>query len=156
MSGSIDLGVDEILFLFDDHDTVGIVKAGDIKRVFIETEDEELVQFLDPEDLIAVSCFLGGEKAKQMARSMLFLVREGGTPLLVLKKSHPATRRIPLVVSAGEKIVLSGCIVPGTHPEQDVLCGKGAMDGITLQATEGGVLVNGGGAPKIEKQRFSP
>jgi hypothetical protein len=156
VNGKFDLGIDEVLFLHDDHNTVGIVKAGDIKKVFIETEDEELVQFLGPEDLIAVSCFSGGDKARDMALSMLFLVREGCTPLLVLKKSHPATRRIPLVVSAGERIVLSGCIVPGTHPEQDVLCGKGVMDGITLQAAEGGVIVSGGGSPVAEKQRFPP
>ncbi len=154
MNEEYPLGAGEILFLGDDANTVGIVKAGDTKRVFIETDEEELVQFLSPDDLIAASCFLAGEKAREMVRSMLFLVREGGVPLLVLKKAHPATRRIPLVVSAGERIVLSGCIVPGTHPEQDVLCGKGAMDGITLEATEKGVLVRGGGAPKAEKLRF--
>lgn len=154
MNCEFDLGAGEILFLFDDHNTVGIVKAGDIKRVFIETEDEELVQFLGPDDIIAASCFSGGDRAMKMVSSMLFLVREGGSPLLVLKKSHPATRRIPLVVSAGERIVLSGCIVPGTHPEQDVLCGKGAMDGITLRSIKGGVLAEGGGSPRHEKRPF--
>ncbi|HTY89589.1 MAG TPA: hypothetical protein VMC84_00265 [Methanocella sp.] len=154
MSVELDLGPDEILFLYDDNNTVGIVRTGGLKRVFIETEGEELVQFLGPDDIIAASCFLGGEKAMEMARSMLFLVREGGSPLLVLKKSHPATRRIPLVVSAGERIVLSGCIVPGTHPEQDVLCGKGALDGITLKATKRGVLVEGRETPRHEKRRF--
>ncbi|BAI60578.1 conserved hypothetical protein [Methanocella paludicola SANAE] len=154
MNGEFALGPDEILFLFDGDNTVGIVKAGHLKRVFIETEDEELVQFLGPEDLIAASCFEGGEKAREMVRSMLFLVREGGTPLLVLRKSHPATQRLKLVVSAGDRIVLSGCIVPGTHPEQDVLCGKGAMDGIVLEAGEGRVLARGGGSPHAEKGRF--
>ncbi len=156
MNGEFELGPGEVLFFHDDLNTVGIVKAGNIRRVFIETEDEELVQFLDAEDLIAVSCFSGGEKARDMVRCMLFLVREGGTPLLVLRKTHPATRRLPLVVSAGTRIVLSGCIVPGTHPEQDVLCGKGVMDGMTLEAKEKGVVVRGGGTPIVEKQRFSP
>lgn len=146
----------EILFLIDDNNTVGIVKAGNARRAFIETDDEELVQFLDAEDLIAASCFLGGRQARNMVRCMLYLVREGGVPLLVLKKGHPATRRIPLVVSAGERIVLSGCIVPGTHPEQDVLCGKGAMDGIVLKAENGGLSVDGGGSPRVSKERFSP
>jgi hypothetical protein len=145
---------DEILFFYDDDNTVGIIKAHGVRRVFIETDEEELVRFLSPEDLIAASCFLGGARAEEMARSMLFLVREGGVPLLVLKKSHPATRRIPLVVSAGERIVLSGCIVPGTHPEQDVLCGKGAMDGMVLQATDGGVRVEGGGSPRMHRHSF--
>lgn len=154
MNGEFALRPDEILFLFDGDNTVGIVKAGHLNRVFIETEDEELVQFLGPEDLIAASCFEGGEKAREMIRSMLFLVREGGTPLLVLRKSHPATQRLKLVVSAGERIMLSGCIVPGTHPEQDVLCGKGSMDGIVLEAKDGAVLVRGGGAPQAEKLLF--
>jgi hypothetical protein len=156
VNGEFALQPGEILFLYDDGNTVGIVKAGDAKRVFIETDDEELVQFLGPEDLIAASCFSGGEKAMDMVRSMLFLVREGGLPLLVLKKAHPATRRIPLVISAGERIVLSGCIVPGTHPEQDVLCGKGAMDGVNLEAIDGGVRVWGGGALRSDKRRFTP
>jgi hypothetical protein len=150
------LGFDEILFLCDDSNTVGIVKAGRAGRAFIETDEEELVQFLGPDDLMAASCFMGGEKAMDMARCMLFLVREGGVPLLVLKKGHPATRRIPLVVSAGERIVLSGCIVPGTHPEQDVLCGRGALDGMTLKGIKGGVQVEGGRAPRVSRRPFTP
>lgn len=155
MNAEFTLGVGEILFLSDDHDTVGIVKAGPLSHVFIETEEEELVQFLGPDDLIASSCFLGGEKAMDMVRCMLFLAREGGVPLLVLKKGHPATGRIPLVVSAGERIALSGCIVPGTHPEQDVLCGKGEMDGIVLTGIKGGVRAEGGGSPQASRRRFT-
>lgn len=156
MNAEFTLGFDEILFLCDERNTVGIVKAHQAKRAFIETDEEELVQFLGPDDLIVASCFMGGEKAMDMVRCMLFLVREGGVPLLVLKKGHPATRRIPLVVSAGERIVLSGCIVPGTHPEQDVLCGKGAMDGMTLKGIKGGVRLEGGESPRTFKQRFTP
>lgn len=154
MDSRLELGPDEVLFLLDDSNTVGIVKAANVRRAFIETDEEEIVQFLDAEDLIAASCFLGGPRAEEMVRCMLYLVREGGIPLLVLKKGHPATRRIPLVVSAGEKIALSGCIVPGTHPEQDVLCGKGAMDGMVLKAENGGVGVHGGGCPRILKRNF--
>jgi len=91
VNGEFALQPGEILFLFDGDNTVGIVKAGGLKRIFIETEGEELVQFLDADDLIAASCFEGGEKARKMIRSMLFLVREGGTPLLVLKNP---TRRL--------------------------------------------------------------
>ncbi len=156
MNAELPLDFNEILFLCDDHNTVGIVKAYQAGRAFIETDDEELVQFLGPDDLIAASCFMGGEKAMDMVRCMLFLVREGGVPLLVLRKSHPATRRIPLVVSAGERIVLSGCIVPGTHPEQDVLCGKGAMDGMSLKGIKGGVRVEGGGSPRASRRPFRP
>ncbi len=145
---------DEVLFLCDDRNTVGIIKAAGARQAYIETDEEELIQFLEPDDLIAVSCFSGGELARRMAMCMLFLVREGGVPLLVLKKGHPATGRIPLVVSAGSRIVLSGCIVPGTHPEQDVLCGRGEMDGMTLKAIKDGVLLEGGGSPRASIQPF--
>ncbi len=155
MNAEFTLRVNEILFIHDDRNTVGIVKAGPARHAFIETEDEELVQFLDTRDLIAASCFTGGCRGIDMVRCMLYLVREGGVPLLVLKKDHPATRRIPLVVSAGERIALRGCIVPGTHPEQDVLCGRGAMDGMILQATDGGLRIEGGGSPLVSKKRFS-
>lgn len=155
MNAEFTLGFNEILFLCDDQNTVGIVKAHRAGHAFIETDEDELVQFLGPEDLIASSCFMGGEKAMGMVRCMLFLVREGGVPLLVLKKNHPATGRIPLVVSAGERIALSGCIVPGTHPEQDVLCGKGAMDGMTLTGIRGGVRVEGGGSPRASRRPFT-
>lgn len=147
MNTSIKLGPGEILFLFDADNTVGIVKAAGLKHAFIETDTEELVQFLGPDDLIAVSCFLGGDKARSMVKCMLYLVREGGVPLLVLKKGHPATKRLPLVISAGEHIRLTGCIVPGTHPEQDVLCGRGEMDGITIRGEPGAVMIQGGGKP---------
>ncbi len=156
MNAEFALGKSEILFLCDDRNTVGIVKAGPAGHAFIETDEDELVQFLGPEDLIASSCFRGGEKAREMVRCMLFLVREGGVPLLVLRKGHPATGRIPLVVSAGERISLSGCIVPGTHPGQDVLCGRGEMDGMTISGIGGGVRVEGGGSPRVARERFTP
>ncbi len=155
MNASVKLDAQQILFLSDGENTVGIVKAADAKHAFIETDAEELVQFLGPDDLIAVSCFSGGDKARSMVKCMLYLVREGGMPLLVLKKDHPATKRLPLVISAGEKIKLTGCIVPGTHPEQDVLCGRGAMDGMVIQGEPGTVLIQGGGKPVSEVVPFS-
>lgn len=155
MKGNISLGPAEILFLSDGNNTVGIVKAALTKHVFIETDQEELVQFMGPDDLIAASCFLGGKRARSMIECMLFLVREGKVPLLVLRKDHPATKRLPLVVSAGERIVLSSCIIPGTHPEQDVLCGRGEMDGMKLKGTPGMVDIDGGGSPEVEKASFN-
>lgn len=155
MNSRVKLGPDEILFLSDGENTVGIVKAALAKYTFIETDAEELVQFLSPDDLVAVSCFSGGDKARSMVKCMLFLVREGGVPLLVLKKDHPATKRLPLVISAGEKIKLSGCIVPGTHPEQDVLCGRGEMDGMVIRGEPGVVMIQGGGKPGLEIVPFS-
>jgi hypothetical protein len=144
------IGRDEIIFLADDSYTVGAVKAGGVRHVFIETGSEELVQFLEEDDLIAVSAFSGGEDAKNAIACMLYLVRDGHMPLLVLPEGHPATRRLPLVISAGPAIRLTACITPGTHPEQDVLCGRGALDGLCLRGVPGGIAVEGGGAVTTE------
>ena len=140
------LGPGEVLFLTDDTHTVGVLKAAGQKHVFIETEKEELVQFLDPDDLLAVSCFFGGPEAREAIQCMLVLIMRSGMPLIVLPKEHPATRRLPMVVSAGERIRLTSCIVPGTHPEQDVLCGRGGMNGLVLTGTPGKITVEGAGA----------
>jgi hypothetical protein len=145
-----DLEPGEIIFLSDGNYTVGAVKAGSARHVFIETESEELVQFLDEDDLIAVSALSGGEDAKDSIACMLYLVREGHMPLLVLPAEHPATRRLPLVISAGPAIRLTSCITPGTHPEQDVLCARGALGGMLLQGTHGGIAVEGGGEVDVE------
>ena len=143
MSAERPLRDDEIIFLSDGENTVGAVKAFRRRYVFIETGEEELVQFLDPDDLIAVSAFAGGEKAEQAIACQLYLVRDGGVPLLVLPPGHPATKRLPLVIAAGPEVRLTSCIVPGTHPEQDVLCGRGGLDGLALEGRPGGVLVKG-------------
>ena len=137
------LGPGEVLFLTDGAHTVGVLKAAGRKHVFIETEKEELVQFLDPDDLLAVSCFFGGQEAREAIQCMLVLLVRSGMPLLVLPKEHPATKRLPMVVSAGERIRLTSCIVPGTHPEQDVLCARGGLDGLVLTGIPGKLLVEG-------------
>ena len=137
------LGPGEVLFLTDGTQMVGVLKAAGRKHVFIETEKEELVQFLDPEDLVAVSCFFGGMTAKESIQCMLVLIMRSGMPLIVLPKEHPATMRLPMVVSAGERIRLTSCIIPGTHPEQDVLCGRGGLDGLILTGTAGKIVVEG-------------
>jgi hypothetical protein len=136
------LGPGEVLFLCDGSHTVGAIKAAGVKRIFIETEAEELVQFLGEDDLIAASCFSAGQGAKESIQCMLYLLSRGGMPLLVLPKGHPATRRLPMVMSAGERIRMTSCIVPGTHPEQDVLCGRGGLDGIVLAGAPGKIVVN--------------
>ena len=154
MKRRIDLGPEDICFLSCRGHTVGAVKACRTRHVFIETATEELVQFLEPEDLIAVSAFSGGARARNAIACMLYLVREAGLPLLALRRGHPASARLPLVVSAGSRIRLTGCIVPGTHPEQDVLCARGALDGATLAGVPGGLVVEGGPGIRSETRAF--
>jgi len=62
---------------------------------------------------------------------------------VVLPKGHPGSKRLRYVVSAGESIRLSCSIERGTHPEQDVLCAAGEFTGLTLQAVNGGVVMEG-------------
>ncbi len=59
----IDINPSEILFLIGDTGTVGILKLSDEKMLFIGTpEKEEIVLYLEKDDLIAVSAFGTGEK----------------------------------------------------------------------------------------------
>lgn len=51
------------------------------------------------------------------------------------KKNHPASPRLPIVVSAGKKTVLNCNITPGTHPNQDVLCGSNEFDSLEVIGT---------------------
>ena len=72
---NIDFKNDEILFLEGETGIVGIVKvAYENKMLFIATQDnEEIVQFLESDDIIAVSNF---KKDKRAIRSQAYLSRE--------------------------------------------------------------------------------
>ena len=66
METEIKFTKDEILFLLGESGMVGIVKAGEDKMLFIGTPDsDEIVQYLEEDDLIAVSSFNLGENMKR-------------------------------------------------------------------------------------------
>ncbi len=135
---------DEILFLIGNSGELGIVKAGSKKQVFIGMPDkEEIVMFLEPQDLIAVSAFDSGEKAEKGIRCMVYLLRELDAPITVLPENHPTSNRLPMVVATGDHIRLNCNIVPGTHPEQDILCACEDLSGIEITASEDGVDIKG-------------
>lgn len=138
---NIDFDYDEILFLEGETGTVGIVKvANDNKMLFIATQDnEEIVQFLEKDDLIAVSNF---KKDKRAIRAQAYLTREEDSPIVILNKNHPSTKRLSQVLSVGEKVNLNCNITPGTHPEQDVLCSCDSLSGLTITKTQNGVVLN--------------
>ncbi|HIH03163.1 MAG TPA: alpha/beta hydrolase [Methanoregulaceae archaeon] len=108
----------------------------------IETVEGEVVQGLDPDDLIAASAPNGGPLAP--ALMLIELVRRYGFPLVVLPKGHPGSRRLGVVVSAGPAIRIACGIQRGTHPEQDVLCGADELAGLVLRGVHGGVEIEGG------------
>ena len=149
----IELSPDEILFLTGKSGELGVAKASKDMEIFIGTPDmDEVVQFLQTEDLIAVSAFDVGDKAEKGIKSMLFLLRELASPIVVLPENHPTSRRLKMVVSCGDVIRLNCDIQPGTHPEQDILCAREELSGLEIYAVDGGVEIKGNlGSFKVEK-----
>ena len=138
---NIDFKNDEILFLEGENGIVGIIKvAYENKMLFIATQDnEEIVQFLQSDDIIAVSNF---KKDKRAVKSQAYLSREESSPIIILNKDHPSTKRLETVLSIGERVNLNCNITPGTHPEQDVLCSCDSLSGLEIEKTSTGVKLN--------------
>ena len=138
---NIDFKNDEILFLEGETGIVGIIKvAYENKMLFIATQDnEEIVQFLESDDIIAVSNF---KKDKRAIKSQAYLSREESSPLVILNKDHPSTKRLETVISIGDEVSLNCNIIPGTHPEQNVLCSCDSLSGLNITKTETGIKLN--------------
>ncbi len=88
-------------------------------------------------------------------KCVLYMIREVGSPFIVLPKTHPASRRLKVVVSAGARTRLSCNITPGTHPEQDILCGAGEFDGLEVRGVKGGVELNSLTCGELERTSFA-
>lgn len=145
----IDLKDDEILFLESPTGIIGIVKVAKENKIqFIATKDEEIVQALDKDDIIAISSLKGN---KQSIRSLAYLTREEDSPLVILDKNHPSTKRLSTVVSVGDRVNLNCDITPGTHPEQTVLCSTHELHDIEIKKTETGIELNRDAPYTIEK-----
>ena len=140
-SKDISLDESEMLLLRGTAGIVAIVKAGPNGQFFLETENEEIVLGMEPHDLIVASALSVDEKTEKGLKCVLFMIREIRSPLIVLPKNHPASPRLPIVVSAGKKTVLSCSITPGTHPNQDVLCGSNEFDSMEIIGTPEGVQI---------------
>ena len=134
---SLDAG--EILYLCTSEGTVAMVKAGERRQCPIVSENEEIILFLDPEDLIVASGFGTGRVMMNALKCIIYMIRDAGSPLIVLPKHHLASQKLRYVVSAGAVTRLSCDITPGTHPNQDVLCAKGDLAGIEISGCDGGV-----------------
>jgi hypothetical protein len=140
-SKDISLKESEMLILRGTTGIVAIVKVGQRGQFFLETENEEIVLGLEPHDLIVASALSLDEKTEKGLKCVLFMIREIRSPLIVLPKNHPASPRLPIVVSAGNRTVLSCKIAPGTHPNQDVLCGSNEFDSLDVTGTLEGVHI---------------
>jgi hypothetical protein len=133
---------DEIAYLVGRRGTLAIAKTKG-NFFYLETESEEIVLFTDPEDLMVASSASVGEKVMRGLRCTIYQLRELGEPLIVLPKGHPASPRLKTVVSIGPRTRLSCKIQPGTHPEQDVLCGSEEFHGSQVLAKPGGAEILG-------------
>jgi len=144
MVQKIPLQPDEIVFLKGNTGTVGIVKFAKNGHIFIGTPDkEEIVMFLEKEDLIAVSAIKSGSFSEDGIKSLIFLLRDVGAPLVVLPSDHPTSKRLPMVASCGERVRLDCNITPGTHPEQDILCACDDLSGVEIKGVKGGLEIKG-------------
>ena len=138
----ISIGADEVAYLCGRTGTFAVAKTLG-KFFYLETQADEIVLFTEPEDLIAASSFGIGEKVRRGLRCTIYQLRELEAPLIVLPKGHPASRRLKTVISIGPRTRLSCKIQPGTHPEQDILCGPEEFHGIEVLAMPGGAEITG-------------
>ncbi len=133
----------ELLLVHGKTGTLAVVKVGSKRQFLVETPEREIVMALGPEDVIVASGFGTDEHIVNGLRCVLYMIREVNSPLIVLPKTHPATARLKIVVSAGTRIVLSCKITPGTHPEQHLLCAMDEFSGAEILGIEGGVELKG-------------
>lgn len=147
----IDFNNDEILFLLGETGTVGIVKSGEFKTLFIGTPElEEIAVFLEKDDLIAISAFGIGIKFEKGIKAMAYIIREMEAPIITLDKNHPSSERLKTVLSIGDAVRLDCNIIPGTHSEQDILCSCDSLSGIKIDKTTIGVKLSRNVNYKIE------
>jgi hypothetical protein len=93
MAKRITLHHDEIIFFKGESGTVGVAKFAKNGQIFIGTPDkEEIVMFLEVDDLVAVSALKSGPMAEEGIKSLIFLLRDLGTPLVVLPQDHPTSK----------------------------------------------------------------
>lgn len=133
---------DEIAYLAGLSGTIAIAKTNG-NFFYLETESEEIVLFTEPQDLMVASSQGVGDMVMRGLCCTIYQLRELGAPLIVLPKGHPASPRLKMVVSIGPRTRLSCKIQPGTHPEQDVLCGSEEFHEMEVLAEPGGVQILG-------------
>ena len=151
------LNEDEIAYIEGKSGTIALAKTKG-RFFYLETEQKEIVLFTEPEELMVASSFGRGEMVRRGLHCTLFQLRELEAPLIVLPKGHPASPRLKTVVSIGPFIRLSCRILPGTHPEQNVLCGSEEFHGLEIIAEPEGAEVRGwpaeGQMAEVAVERF--
>ncbi len=140
---SVLLGADELLLVHGADGVIGVAKSARTRQLFVETVEDELVMTVDPDDLFVASAFEDTPAMVKAIKCTLFLIRDTGSPLIVLPSGHPASSRLRVVASVGKRTAVRCDIQKGTHPEQDVLCGASGLDGLEISAAKGSVVLRG-------------
>lgn len=154
MEQLVQLNANEILLVRSADGTVGIIKSGRARQIFIETLEEEIVTAVRADDILVASGFDNDRTTIKAIICTLALIRDAGSPLIVLPKDHPASSRLRVVASVGERTIIRCDIKRGTHPEQDVICGPAGLNGLEILSTEGGVLLRGNNSLVVEREPF--
>lgn len=136
----VSLNKDEIVFISHNNFFLGIVKTLG-KSFLLETEREEIVLGTGNDDILAVSSLFKNSQIKGIMLAYLYSLRELSFPLVILKKGHPASKRLKMVYGCGNKIILDSCIEPGTHPDQHLLCSADDLSGITILGKSNGIEI---------------
>jgi hypothetical protein len=135
----IPLNATQLLVVQGKTGTLAIVKVGQKRQFLVETPDREIALRVGPEAVLVASGFGTDDCIVNGLRCVLYMIREVGSPLIVLPKDHPAPARLKIVLAVGSRIVLSCNITPGTHPEQHLLCAMPEFEGVEILGVEGGV-----------------
>jgi hypothetical protein len=139
----IPLNASQLLLVRGKNGTLAIIKVGQKRQFLVETPDREIALGVRPEALLVASGFGTDDRIVNGLRCVLYMIREVGSPLIVLPKDHPASARLKIVLAVGSRIVLSCTITPGTHPEQHLLCAMPEFEGVEILGLEGGVELRG-------------
>ncbi len=151
---SVLLSASDLLLVHGPDGVIGIAKAAAKRQLFIETVDEELVMTVDADDLFVASAFEDTPAMIRAIKCTLYLIRDVTSPLIVLPPNHPASSRLKVVASVGQRTAIRCDIQKGTHPEQDVLCGAPGLDGLEIIASDGGALLRGDVSYVLERVPF--
>jgi hypothetical protein len=139
----IPLNATQLLLVRGKTGTLAIIKVGEKRQFLVETPDREIVLGVGPDAVLVASGFGTADRIVNGLRCVLYMIREVGSPLIVLPKDHPASARLKIVLAVGSRIVLSCNITPGTHPEQHLLCAMPEFEGVEILGVEGGVELQG-------------
>jgi hypothetical protein len=139
----IPLNAAQLLLVRGKTGTLAIIKVGQMRQFLVETPDREIVLGVGPDAVLVASGFGTDDRIVNGLRCVLYMIREVGSPLIVLPKDHPASAQLKIVLAVGSRIVLSCNITPGTHPEQHLLCAMPEFEGVEILGVEGGVELRG-------------